>query len=56
MLMNSQTARDETPKSDHNIHVPAIRKAGDTEIDCGIQGGGQGRAGEGRVSLTEWKR
>lgn len=49
MLMNSQAVMNETSKFDHN-NVPAIREAGDTEIDCDIQGGGQDRAGQGRVS------
>lgn len=66
VLMNSQAARNETPKFDCSIHVPAMREAGDTQIDCGIQGGGQARAGQGKagqgqhrptlVRLTEWKR
>lgn len=50
VLMNSQAARNETPKFDCSIHVPAMREAGDTQTDCGIQGSGQARAGQGRVS------
>lgn len=51
MLANSQAARNETPKSDRSTHGPAhAGEAGDTQIDCGIQGGEQGRAGWSRVS------
>ena len=44
MLVSAQAARDETPKFDRSTHGPAhAGEAGDTQIDCDIQGGEQGR-------------
>jgi hypothetical protein len=50
VLVSAQAARDETPKFDRSTHGPAhAGEAGDTQIDCDIQGGEQGRAGSAQT-------